>query len=96
MCYCYILYSEKLDRYYIGSTILQPEERLKAHLSDYYGNSKYTAKAKDWTLFYSISCCSIEQAKKLENHIKRMRNKKYIQNLPLYPDITGKLLSKYS
>jgi|GEM_PF-3932956 len=39
--------AEKLDRYYISSTILQPEERLKAHLSEYCRNSNYTPKGLD-------------------------------------------------
>ena len=96
MCYCYILYSQKLDRFYIGSTFLRPEERLHSHLTDYYGKTKFTAKAKDWTLFLSIDCHSIEQAQRIEHHIKRMKSKKYIQNLKTYPEISIKLLAKYS
>jgi hypothetical protein len=34
------IFSKKLDRYYIGSTELSPEERLSLHLSKHYGNSK--------------------------------------------------------
>jgi len=51
MCYCYILHSETLDRFYIGSTILKTEDRLNRHLEKYYGNKKFTAKVGDWTLF---------------------------------------------
>ena len=96
MCYCYILYSQKLDRFYIGSTILRPEERLGSHLTDYYGKTKFTAKAKDWILTFNIKCHSIEQAQRIEHHIKRMKSKKYIQNLLTYPEISIKLLAKYS
>jgi len=95
MCYCYILHSEALDRFYIGSTILKPEDRLKRHLEKFYGDKKFTAKAGDWTLFFTIKCESIEQAKRIEMHIKRMKSKKYIKNLPVYPDIIKRLLEKY-
>jgi len=95
MCNCYILYSEKLDRFYIGSTILQPEERLHSHLVSFYGQSKFTAKASDWKLFYDIACDSKEQALRIEMHIKRMKSKVYIRNLLKYPEISQKLLIKY-
>jgi putative endonuclease len=95
MCHCYILYSKKLDRFYIGSTILRPEDRLHSHLTEYYGKKKFTAKEKDWTIFLSIDCHSIEQAQKIEHHLKKMKSKKYIQNLLIYPEIAQKLLARY-
>jgi putative endonuclease len=96
MYYCYILYSEKLDRYYIGATSLSPEGRLEQHLSGYYQNSKFTAKAHDWILFMSIECASYAQAREIESHIKSMKSKKYIANLKQYPEIIQKFLDKYS
>ena len=45
MAYVYILFSETLNKYYVGSTVGLIEERLKKHLSDHMG---YTGKAKDW------------------------------------------------
>ncbi len=95
MYYCYIIYSENLDRYYIGSTTLQPEERLEHHLSKYYGDAKFTAKAEDWILLLSISCDSLHQVRKIESHIKKMKSKKYIHNLKKYPEMVTKLLEKY-
>lgn len=71
--YVYILYSRKLDRNYIGSTELKPEERLELHLIKYYSSSKYTAKADDWELRFSIVCGSVIQARKVEGYLKRMR-----------------------
>ena len=96
MCYCYILHSESLDRFYTGSTILKPENRLERHLQKFYGNKKFTAKVDDWTIFLTIKCDSIEQAKRIERHIKSMNSKKYIKNLIIYPDIIKRLLEKYS
>jgi len=93
---CYILQSEILNRFYIGATILDPLDRLEKHLSLYYGNRKFTANADDWEIFIEISCSSIEQARKIEKHVKEMKSKEYILNLKKYPEIIEKLKSKYA
>ena len=54
-----------------------------------------TRKANDWILYYTIDCKSRRQAIQIERHIKRMKSKKYIQNLQKYPEITIRLLKKY-
>jgi len=38
---------------------------------------------------------SIEQAKKLEAHIKRMKSRKYIRDLKIYPEEITKLKDKH-
>ena len=81
MAYCYILYSKTLDRYYYGSTELNPTERLELHLQQYYGNRKFTAKASDWELVCAIECESLGQARRIEAFIKRMKSKKYVVSL---------------
>ncbi|RZT92364.1 putative endonuclease [Ancylomarina subtilis] len=81
MAYCYILHSKSLDRYYYGSTELEPSERLELHLQSYYGNKKFTAKANDWKLVLAISCESISQARRIEAFIKKMKSKKYVITL---------------
>ena len=93
--YCYILFSESLNRYYIGSTKLTVNERLERHLSKHYGDNKFTAKSSDWVIFMEIGCATFEQAQKIERHIKRMKSKKYINNLKSYPEIKEALLDKY-
>jgi putative endonuclease len=95
MFYTYILYSESLDRYYIGSTSLAPEDRLDNHLSKYYSAAKFTAKANDWVIFLAISCSSFNQARKIESHIKKMKSKRFIANLKKYPDLVQKLIHSY-
>ena len=94
--YTYILYSKKLDRFYIGATRLNPITRKERHLLEYYGDSKYTARASDWILYYEIECSTFTQALKIENHIKRMKSKSYIKNLAQHPEIIAKLLEKHS
>jgi putative endonuclease len=89
----YILYSEKINRFYIGYTS-DLITRLDFHLNDDQAR-KFTYKADDWTLFYRIECQSKAQATSIERHIKSMKSKVYIKNFLKYPDITAKLLEKY-
>ena len=96
MAHCYILYSNSLDRFYTGSTDLEPAQRLNLHLSKYYGIQKYTAAASDWVLYLVLSCQSIEAARAIERHIKNMKSKKYIQNLQRYAEMRNRLLEKYN
>jgi putative endonuclease len=51
MCLCYILFSNKLNRYYTGFTTLSVDQRLENHLTNYYDN-KFTSKTKDWIVFF--------------------------------------------
>ena len=90
----YIIHSEKLDRFYIGESI-DPEERLKQHNTGYYKDSS-TKITNDWKLHFILECKSRTQAIKIEKHIKRMRNKTYYQNILKHPEISQKLLARYS
>ena len=96
MAFCYIIFSVSLNRFYIGSTILEPKDRLQRHLEQFYSTRKFTAKTKDWELYLEILCESIDVARMIENHIKRMKSKKYIRNLKQYPDIINKLHQRYT
>jgi putative endonuclease len=93
--YTYILFSSKLNKFYIGATRLSVKERYKRHISSYYGESKFTSQTKDWVLFFEIKCSTYSQALKIEKHIKRMKSTEYIKNLKLYPEIIHKLQEKY-
>jgi putative endonuclease len=89
----YILYSEKPDKYYIGSCN-DISERFLEHLNKKYSDS-YTAKANDWILYYSINDLEYKQAGLIENHIKKMKSRKYIENLKMYAEISKKLIELY-
>ena len=93
--YCYILFSEILNKFYIGVTSDNPEERLIKHLNKSYGTDTFTAAANDWTIYLSIECLDMAHALKIEKHIKRMKSKQYILNLKKYPEIIDKLIAKY-
>jgi putative endonuclease len=62
MFYIYIIYSSKLDRYYVGYTS-DIEARLVQHNS---GISSYTSKANDWKHMYQEQFTSREEAHKRE------------------------------
>ncbi|MCY1634565.1 GIY-YIG nuclease family protein [Marinifilum sp. D737] len=89
----YILYSVSANRYYIGYT-KDLSNRIDLHVSGVFEKS-FTSKYKDWEFFYSIECESIAQARRIEIHLKKMKSKKYLKNLKLYPEITEGLLEKY-
>ncbi len=94
--WCYILFSQKLNRFYIGSTELLPEQRLQIHLSKTYGSSKFTAKADDWELFLEVECNSIKSARKVETYFKKMRNSKYYLWLSQNPDAIERIKIRFS
>ena len=85
----YILYSKKLDKHYVGFTqnLIQ---RLEFH-SNETQSRKFTYKADDWELIYSIECQTKNQGLSIEKHIKSMKSKTYIQNLLQYPEQSFKL-----
>ncbi|MEZ5047092.1 MAG: GIY-YIG nuclease family protein [Chitinophagaceae bacterium] len=53
-----------MKKYYIGSTSMLPELRLKQHLLNHKG---FTSKAKDWEIVYRETYTSIEDAHEAEN-----------------------------
>ena len=59
MCCCYILHSNKLDKYYVGVTCENLEDRIKKHNNWSYGSHRYTAVSNDWRLFLPMMQKSI-------------------------------------
>ena len=90
---CYIIYSQSLNRYYVGETE-NIDLRISQHNSGFY-KSAFTSKAKDWELFHFIECADRRQARLIEAHIKKMKSRKYIENLKKYPEISNLLKIKY-
>ncbi len=77
MHYCYILYSEKLDSYYVGSTS-NLGDRLKRHNS---GRSIYTKKGMPWIVVYTKEYSTKAEAYQAEMYIKAQKSRKYIEQL---------------
>lgn len=91
--YVYILYSNVIDRFYIGQT-MSVEIRLDKHLQ-HSMDEAYTKKADDWTVFYQLGCNNRRQALLIEHHIKKMKSRKYLEDLNKYPEMSARLLEKY-
>ena len=92
--FCYILYSKSSNKYYIGYTS-DIDERIKLHNRGHFGGKSYTNKADDWEIYLLIPCKSIEQAVSIESRIKKMKSRKYIENLKKYPEMVEKILEDF-
>ena len=75
--FTYILYSESLDRYYVGSS-QDLQERLRRHRSNHKG---YTGKADDWAIAYFETFDEKADATARERTIKRWKSRKMIEQL---------------
>jgi len=91
---CYIIFSKTLNRYYIGYTS-GIKERLKLHNNGHFGGKSYTSRSKDWEVYLLIPCPTIEQAVSIESRIKRMKSRKYIENLKKYPELVEKMIKEF-
>ena len=67
----YILYSEILNKFYIGHTRDDLNQRIRRHLSDHAG---FTAKAKDWQLVYQEIFEHKSDAARREREIKNWKS----------------------
>ena len=68
----YIIFSEKLNGYYVGTTN-DFSKRLKEHNDKAYEHS-YTSRGAPWQPYLIIEVLQSEQAYKIEKHIKKMRS----------------------
>ncbi len=75
MPYIYILYSAKLDKYYVGACT-DLTRRLYEHT---IGHSKFTSLGIPWQLKYSEEFETLQLDKKRELKIKKMKSRKYIE-----------------
>jgi putative endonuclease len=77
MPFVYIIYSDKLNKYYVGACI-DLQRRLNEHNM---GHSKFTSTGMPWVLKYKEEFESLQEAKKREQYIKKMKSRKYIEGL---------------
>ncbi len=78
MAHVYLLYSEALDKFYIGHTEQDPAERLLRHLTNQGG---FTAKAKDWKIVYQKSFETKSIAYAEERRLKKLKSKSALMKL---------------
>ncbi|WP_299902383.1 GIY-YIG nuclease family protein [uncultured Aquimarina sp.] len=89
---CYILYSKKVNKYYIGVTQENLSERIDKHNNGFYGKKSYTIIDNNWTLYLFIPAANHQQALAIERKIKSMKSRKYIENLKKYPEMIEKIM----
>ena len=73
----YILYSRKLNKYYVGACT-DITRRLYEHN---IGHSKFTKTGIPWMLKYTEEYETLSEAKTRELKIKKMKSRKYIEEL---------------
>ncbi|PWH83467.1 excinuclease ABC subunit C [Algibacter marinivivus] len=83
--YVYILYSSKLNKYYVGSSE-DVNIRLDKHLQSHKG---FTGKAKDWVLKYTETYDSKSESIRREFQIKKWKSRKMIESLIEKSDSSG-------
>ena len=77
MAFMYILYSEKLKKYYIGAA-LNVQRRLYEHN---IGHSSFTSTGMPWVLKYKEEFEDLLSAKRRETQIKKMKSSRFIEDL---------------
>jgi putative endonuclease len=70
--FVYILYSEKLQRFYTGTTD-DVDRRMEEHNSGKYPDSS-SVKGMPWNLFLKVECETSQRAYRFEALIKRMKS----------------------
>ncbi|HEX6914446.1 MAG TPA: GIY-YIG nuclease family protein [Chitinophagaceae bacterium] len=76
--YLYILYSGKLDKYYVGHTGDDLQERLRRHNTNHKG---FTGGKADWRIVYTEAFQTKNQAYSREREIKGWKSRKMIDSL---------------
>jgi putative endonuclease len=78
MPYTYIIYSPSADRFYIGSTADDINQRIRRHNAPHRG---FTSMANDWVLVHLEQFDSIQQARGRERQIKAWKSRKRVEEL---------------
>jgi putative endonuclease len=77
MAWVYILYSKKIDKYYVGACT-DLDRRLYEHN---LGHSKFTSTGIPWELVYKEEWEDLIFAKQRELKIKKMKSRAYLEGL---------------
>ncbi|MBL7898405.1 MAG: GIY-YIG nuclease family protein [Crocinitomicaceae bacterium] len=74
----YILYSKSKNKYYIGSTGDELQERMRRHNTKHHG---FTGGVGDWELVYEECFDSVQESRGREQQIKKWKSRKMIEKL---------------
>jgi len=75
--FVYIIYSEKNDKYYVGSTI-NIDNRLNEHNS---GRNKSTRSGIPWEIKFYFRCGAVRTARQIEHKIKKKKSRKILEQI---------------
>ncbi|WP_435226524.1 GIY-YIG nuclease family protein [Niabella hirudinis] len=78
MFHVYILHSAAKDKYYVGFTAGNLQERLRRHNSNHKG---FTGQSNDWVIAYYEAFTDKPSAMKREKEIKAKKSRAYIKEL---------------
>ncbi|MFO7720510.1 MAG: GIY-YIG nuclease family protein [Gillisia sp.] len=92
MHYLYIIFSEKMMKFYIGETS-DVENRLIQHNTHFF-KTNFTKGAEDWIVKLKFPTKSKVEAILLERFIKKMKSKKFIERIISEPFILTEILEK--
>ncbi len=73
----YILYSEKIDQYYVGIS-QEPATRLHAHNTAPTG---WTQRGRPWKLVFQQSLGPKREALRVERFVKAQKSKQFIERI---------------
>jgi len=90
MYFVYVIYSEKLNRFYTGTTD-DLDHRIAQHNSAFYPNS-FTSKGIPWELKVFFSFENNKTAIDAEKFIKRMKSKIFIENIIKKPELLTEII----
>lgn len=91
--YVYVIRSIKDASYYIGSTY-DTLKRLKWH-NDKDRNQGKSRNKIPWEYHLILEVRNKTIGLKIEQHIKRMKSRQYVDNLKKYPEMQKKLIDRF-
>lgn len=90
----YIIYSESIDKFYVGSSDnfkMQFAQHKKTHFP-----KGFKTTATDWEPYFLIENIPLDVANRIVKHTKKQKSKEYYQSLKDDPAIKAKLLEDLS
>jgi putative endonuclease len=78
MPFFYILFSENINKYYVGHTADIMDVRLRKHNSNHDG---FTGKVNDWVIAYTEEYATKELAYAREREVKKWKSRGRIESL---------------
>ena len=78
-CHFYILFSASKNRYYIGATCDELNERIRKHNSNH--KKGFTGTVNDWKVVYSEHFKTKEEAFSREREVKKWKSRKKVETL---------------